>query len=114
VIDGLVGYRLAGPLRGAVAELVRWANAQAAPVLALDVPSGLDSTTGALSDPTVRAAATLTLALPKVGLQAAAAAPFVGELYLADIGVPPALYEGLGLAAPVGPLFAQSDLLRLR
>jgi NAD(P)H-hydrate epimerase len=65
------------------------------------------------SDPTVRATATLTLALPKVGLQYSAAAAFVGELYVADIGVPPGLYADLGLSPPVGPLFAQSDMLRL-
>lgn len=53
-----------------------------------------------------------TLALPKVGLLIPEAAPYVGELYLADIGVPPQLYAGLGLA--VGPLFAQGEILRLR
>jgi NAD(P)H-hydrate epimerase len=56
-----------------------------------------------------QAAATLTLALPKAGLLTPAAAPYVGELYLADIGVPPQLYAGLGLE--VGPLLAQDEIL---
>ncbi len=113
VVDALVGYSLAGPPRGATAELIRWANRQRAPRLALDLPSGLDATTGAVSDPTVRAAATLTLALPKRGLRAPRATPLIGELYLADIGVPPGLYaRTLGLET--GPLFAEGPMLALQ
>jgi NAD(P)H-hydrate epimerase len=111
VLDGLIGFSLSGPPKGAAAELIRWANGQGAPVLAMDTPSGLDAGTGELHAPAVVAAATLTLALPKVGLLTAEAAPYVGELYLADIGVPPQLYQGLGLE--VGPLFARDEILRL-
>lgn len=81
-------------------------------MLALDTPSGLDAGSGVISTPAVRAAATLTLALPKVGLLTPEAPPYVGELYLADIGVPPQLYAGLGLE--VGALFAQDEIVRLR
>jgi hypothetical protein len=69
---------------------------------------------GRALEPSVRAAATLTLALPKEGLRAPGAEKYVGELYLADIGVPPSLYGGTALGLSVGPLFAESDLLRLR
>ncbi len=114
IVDGIIGYRLSGAPRGAAAEAIGWANAQAAPVLALDVPSGLDATTGAVHSPAIRATATMTLALPKAGLRALAAAEHVGELYLADIGVPPSLYAQL-LAVPVGPpLFARDEIVRLR
>ncbi len=113
VIDGLIGYSLRGDPRGAAATLIRWANASPAPVLALDTPSGVDTTTGRLGDPAIRAAATLTLALPKTGLRAPAGRPHVGELYLADISVPPALYAGPGLELEVGPLFAHGDIVRL-
>lgn len=112
VLDGVIGYSLSGPPRGAAAELIGWANGRGAPILALDTPSGLDAGSGAIYKPAVRAAATMTLALPKAGLLTAEAAPYVGELYLADIGVPPQLYAGLGLE--VGPLFAQDEILRLR
>ena len=54
------------------------------------------------------------LALPKAGLLSDAAAARVGELYLADISVPPALYAGEGLRLEVGPIFAASDIVRLR
>ncbi len=110
VVDGLIGYGLSGAPRGSAAEMIRWANGQPAPILALDTPSGLDTATGEVIEPAVRAAATLTLALPKKGLRSRR--EYVGELYLADISVPPALY-GRALGLEVGPLFAESDLVRL-
>ncbi len=114
VLDGVIGYSLRGAPRGTAADLIRWASEQPAPVLALDAPSGLDAAGGTVYDPAIRAAATLTLALPKVGLDDPAAAGHVGELYLADISVPPELYAGSGLELTVGPLFATADILRLR
>ncbi len=56
----------------------------------------------------------MTLALPKKGLLAPEAVAHVGELYLADISVPPALYAGPALNLQVGPLFAENDIIRLR
>jgi NAD(P)H-hydrate epimerase len=113
VLDGILGYRLDGPPRGTAAALIEWANAEGAPILALDVPSGLDATKGVVSAPVIVAEATLTLALPKEGLRQAGAADYVGELYLADIGVPPTLYRRVGVSLPVGPMFAADDILRL-
>lgn len=109
VIDALIGYSLRGDPRGRSAELIAWANARGAPVCSLDVPSGLDATTGTVGDPCVRATATLTLALPKTGL--AVAREVVGELYLADISIPPSVYARLGLE--FGPVFAPGSILRL-
>ena len=115
VIDGLIGYSLDGSPRGAAADLIRWANDQESPVLSLDVPSGIDAGSGKVFEPAIHATATLTLALPKVGLRAAEAEGDVGELYLADIGVPPSLYTSPSLALPpVGPLFATGDVVRLK
>ena len=51
VLDALIGYSLRGDPAGTAAELITWANDQAAPVLALDTPSGLDLTTGAAGTP---------------------------------------------------------------
>ncbi len=114
VIDGLIGYRLEGAPRERVAELIRWANDQRAPVLALDVPSGLDADSGEALEPTVQATATLTLGLPKAGLLRDAAKESVGELYLADIGIPPALWAGADLGIDVGPVFAKAEIIRVR
>jgi NAD(P)H-hydrate epimerase len=88
-------------------------NQQSSPVVSLDVPSGIDAGSGEVFDPAVCATATLTLALPKKGLRTANDS--VGELYLADIGVPPSLYSKPSLAlGPVGPLFATGDIVRLK
>ncbi len=113
IVDGLIGYSLSGAPRGAIAELIRWANGRGAPILALDVPSGVDATTGAVLEPAIRAAATLTLALPKKGLRSAGARACVGELYLGDISVPPALYRRAGVAGDLGAIFAEGEVVRL-
>jgi NAD(P)H-hydrate epimerase len=114
VLDGLIGYSLRGAPRGAAAELIRWANGQPAPILALDVPSGIDAGTGTVYEPAVRASATLTLALPKKGLRLPAVEALVGELYLADISVPPELYASPTLGLSVAPLFCKAEVIRLR
>ena len=113
IVDALIGYSLSGAPRGPSAGLIRAANAHTAPVLALDVPSGVDTATGAAYDPAISAEATLTLALPKKGLQHDAAKKQVGELYLADISIPPDLYSHPPLDFKVGPLFARDNILRV-
>lgn len=108
VIDALIGYGLAGNPRGAVADLIRLANSHPAPILSLDAPSGLDTTSGTVYDPCIKAAVTMTLALPKVGLMAAPQT-VIGNLYLADISVPPELYESLDIE--LDSLFSTSRIL---
>lgn len=83
VIDAVIGYSLRGAPNGAARQLIEWANAVDAPVLSLDVPSGVHATTGETPGVHVRANTTMTLALPKRGLVAEAA----GELALGDIGI---------------------------
>jgi NAD(P)H-hydrate epimerase len=112
VLDGVIGYSLSGAPRGLARILIRWANAQPSPVLSLDSPSGIDMTTGTVFDPAVRATATMTLALPKEGLRAPGVQAHVGELYLADISVPPELYKKF-LGIEVGPIFAESEILQI-
>lgn len=112
VIDGVIGYSLHGAPHGGAEALIRWSGSSGAPILALDVPSGMDATSGDVHEATVRASATLTLALPKTGLVSGPAGSHVGELYLADIGVPPQLYSEIHLPDP-GALFARGDLVRL-
>ena len=108
ILDGIVGYSLKGAPRGTAANFITWAQVQAAPILSLDTPSGLDTTSGEAFEPGIEATATLTLALPKRGLQH----PRIGSLYLADISVPPELYKKyLGIEVP--QLFNRSDVVRL-
>ena len=82
-------------------------------MLALDAPSGIDTTSGTVFEPAIKATATMTLALPKEGLRVAGIKAQVGELYLADISVPPGLYSEPALGLAVGPIFAHSDVVRL-
>ena len=93
VVDALIGYSLCGAPQGKAAELIDLCNQQTARVLSLDVPSGLDATTGATPGLVVRPERTLTLALPKTGLT-----NLEGELYLADIAIPPEVCHRLGLS----------------
>ena len=90
VVDALVGYGLSGPLAGTAAELAAAANDASGTVVSLDVPSGLDATTGERPGTAVDPDAVVTLALPKTGLKAVDA-----DLLLADIGLPAGVYEQL-------------------
>ena len=113
IIDGLIGYSLRGAPYGVTRDLIEWANEQRVLVLSLDTPSGIDTATGTVFDPVIRATATMTLALPKEGLRAPGAVASVGDLYLADISVPPSLYAEPALGLDVGPIFAVGDVVRL-
>lgn len=110
LLDGLLGFSLRGAPRGMTRTLIEAANAAGPPILAIDVPSGLDATTGAMTGACIRAAATLTLALPKAGLGVPAARGFTGDITVADIGVPPAVYNRLGIVL-AGPPFASSSFV---
>ena len=99
LVDALIGYGLRGDPRGQAADWIERANASGRPVQSLDTPSGLDTTTGRPGSPCIRATATLTLALPKTGLLAPEARAYVGDLYVADVGVPPELYQRMGIRA---------------
>lgn len=106
VIDALVGYSLAGPPQGRVADLIRSVEGRA--VLALDVPSGVDPDSGEAYRPAIAAAATLTLALPKSGM---VGSPNVGDLYLADISVPASVYSSFGVDSR--RIFAMAQVVRI-
>lgn len=112
IVDSYLGYSRKGAPRPPMDRGINWANSANAPVIALDVPSGLDPDEGDPAEPTVKAAMTLTLALPKTGLLVPAAEPYVGELWLADISLPPQLFADLGVEVPVD-LFRDGELINL-
>jgi NAD(P)H-hydrate epimerase len=111
IIDGLLGYSAQGAPRDTMANVIDAANASNLPILAVDLPSGIDPDTGAAPGTAIRAAATVTLALPKPGLLAAEARRYVGQLVLADIGIPHAAFGRLGVNT--WRLFEQGDLVRV-
>ncbi len=113
IIDGLIGYSLNGAPRGKTADFIHAANAIGTPVLSLDVPSGYDAQAGLALAPAVSASATLTLALPKIGMLKAGNAKNVGQLFCADISVPPGLYALMHLPEQAGEVFLRHDIVRL-
>jgi NAD(P)H-hydrate epimerase len=90
LIDGLFGIGLNRPLDDGWKKFIAAINQSKIPVLAVDVPSGLNADTGAVLGAAVEAAVTLTVGAPKTGLLAQAAWPFVGRLEVAtDVGLVP-------------------------
>ncbi len=100
LIDALLGYNSKGPPREPLAGLIRRANSAGVSILAVDIPSGLDPTTGDPYEPCIAAKATLTLALPKTGFLNPASRGFVGELYLGDVSIPRKVYVDFQQAEP--------------
>jgi NAD(P)H-hydrate epimerase len=93
VVDGLFGTGFRGPVVGLAAKTIEALNAAGRPVLAIDVPSGVHGDTGAADGTSVRAAATVTMGLPKIGLVLAQGAEASGRIWVADVGHPPRLLE---------------------
>jgi len=88
LVDALFGIGLDRPLDGLARELVEAANASGAPILAVDVPSGLDSDRGVALGAAMRAAVTVTFVAPKLGFALADGPAHVGRVVVAGIGVP--------------------------
>ncbi len=109
IVDALLGYSLEGAPRGVSNDLITWMSTVPIPVVALDVPSGIDASTGDAPGNHVRATATITLALPKTGLHV----DVVGELWVSDIGIPHTVFERAGVTCPPMQLFAPGYTVRL-
>lgn len=95
VIDTLIGYSLKGAPRGVAENLITQCSRIKTPILSLDVPSGVNATDGRHPGAYIEPTRTMTLALPKLGLVSAR-----GDLYLADIGIPAAVFSRIGVVVP--------------
>jgi NAD(P)H-hydrate epimerase len=94
LIDGLFGIGLTRPLGPEWVALIERANAARVPVLAVDVPSGLNADTGEPQGAAIRASVTLAVGAPKTGMLREAAWPFVGRLEVAsDLGLAPCPHQ---------------------
>lgn len=107
LVDALLGYNAVGPPRGRIDELLSEALAMRAPVVSLDVPSGLDLDTGIFHPTAFRHSAVLTLGLPKEKM-----IETVDQLWIADIGIPREVYARLDLDVPF--LFQETDHIRIK
>lgn len=112
VIDALLGYNLKGSPKEPIASMIIMANNSQKPILAVDIPSGLNGDSGKPRSPTINAKVTLTLALPKVGLLKNHAREYVGKLYVADLSVPQAAYDKLGIKLP--DLFEKEEIIKIQ
>jgi len=101
-VDAVIGYGLSGAVRGTARDLVAGLDDTPATVVSLDVPSGMDATSGGVPGIAVEPDRTLTLALPKTGLT-----DLAGRLDLADISVPATVYDRLEIpyVQPFGPRY---------
>jgi NAD(P)H-hydrate epimerase len=111
VIDGVLGIGASGPPRERQADALMRASESGRPVLALDVPSGIDATTGAVPGAAIRASVTVAMGAPKLGSLLHPARALVGRLVAVEIGFPPV--AGADVAAWVStPAWARARLPR--
>ncbi len=93
ILDGLIGYSLRGNPSQMAAELIIWANNNPAPTVSMDIPSGVLADSGNCLTPCINTNIVMTLALPKNGLKKWQASSNKKRLFVADISIPPVLYQ---------------------
>jgi ADP-dependent NAD(P)H-hydrate dehydratase / NAD(P)H-hydrate epimerase len=114
VIDAILGIGLARPVTGAILTAIEAVNGAGLPVVAVDIPSGLDATTGLPLGAAVRADLTVTFVARKLGLYLGEGRAYTGRVEFADLGIPPAVVASAGLTGRARlRLFAAGDLPRL-
>ncbi len=111
IIDSLIGYHLKGAPRGDFKTLIELMNAVPGKIIAYDLPSGLDATSGRCLEPTIRAYATLTLALPKLAFKTKSGREMSSKLFLGDIGIPDFLYDKIKFGSR--PKFSETGLIQI-
>ena len=88
LVDAMFGTGLTKPAHGAYLQCIEWLNQQALPVVAVDIPSGVDASTGRILGVAVKASLTVSFAFAKVGQVSYPGAAMVGDLVIAEIGIP--------------------------
>jgi NAD(P)H-hydrate epimerase len=114
LIDGIFGTGLERNVEGLPALAIELMNGSGAPILAIDVPSGVSSDTGAVLGCAVRARVTATLALPKLGLLLYPGAGYAGEIECIDIGIPDGAIAEENLTDSLFDLSSARDVFPVR
>jgi NAD(P)H-hydrate epimerase len=112
IIDGIFGTGLNAPVRGLYAQVIQEVNRAKKPVMAIDIPSGLNADTGQIMGTAVKAELTVTFGLPKIGQLLFPGAELVGRLTRIDIGIPKAVTEKIPARYHLTEPNDFSDLLR--
>jgi hydroxyethylthiazole kinase-like uncharacterized protein yjeF len=108
VVDAIYGTGFRGRLGNHEAAVVAAVNGSGRPVLAVDIPSGLEADTGQVRGECIRARLTVTFALPKVGQLLEPGAGYVGELRVVDISIPQSLID----AQPISRFVITGEMCR--
>lgn len=109
IVDGILGTGVTGPPREGAARLIELINAAGRPVVAVDGPSGIDFSTGAIPGASVVADVTVSLGVPKLGLLFHPARARCGRIIVSEIGFPPVDAHDVG-AAVITPDWARARL----
>ena len=94
-VDALLGAEITQDPHGEVDDLIRMVNATRRPILSYDVPSGVSTDEGYILSPCITATQTLSVGLPLRSVLEAA--PVAGDVWLADVGIPLAVWDALGV-----------------
>ena len=113
IIEGLLGYSILGDPKPPISQLIDLANNSEAVILSNDIPSGLNPDNGMPGNPTIKATATLTLALPKVGILGLNPSEYTGKLFLGNIHIPQGVYEKIGITITEKEIYNGKELLEL-
>lgn len=112
VVDAMLGIGADPPLRDLPEVAARWLRRYDVPVIALDLPSGVSADVG-LQGPCITADVTVVLGLPTLALKEAIVQPYVGDTYLADVGLPFEAWRAAGVRPPTPSPFSRGPLVRL-
>lgn len=104
-LEGLIGYNLRGDPKPPFDSMIKEVN-QHETVISIDIPTGVDPDTGEKASPAVEADYTVTLAMPKKGMNRDNS----GKIWIADISIPPEAYEEFGFK---GDIFEENSLVHL-
>ncbi len=107
ILDGLVGTGFKGKAEGALKKGIEWALQTKLPILAIDIPSGLNGSTGEVLSVAIEAKETIYLGLPKLGFFIGKGWDHIGDLRCVDIGLPE---EFVGKAKEEATLLDRSSL----
>ncbi len=95
IVDAMLGTGLKGPVRGEAARIIEHINSSSGQVLAIDIPSGVNASTGGAPGGAVKADLTVTMQNAKVGQIMYPGRSYCGELFITDLGFPGEVYEGI-------------------
>lgn len=114
IVDGLLGTGLKGEVSGVMGEIIELVNASKVPVVAVDIPSGINGETGKVSKACIKAKTTVTFAFPKIGQLIHPGCDYVGDLKIVDIGIPKAAVDNTKIKGHLIDLELVSKLIPKR